>query len=179
MIYRQRKANRLKNYDYSSSGVYFVTICSKNRIEYFGTIVNKKMILNKIGGIVKECWEGIPKHFKDIILDKFVIMPNHVHGILIINNVENRHACSLQHVCSLRRQNQLLPNVINSFKSASSKLIHQLQLNSFQWQKSFYDHIMRNEKSLNKIKEYVGNNPLNWDNDKENYNKINTFFKTT
>jgi len=176
IINKRRKPNRLKNFDYSSSGYYFVTICTKDRQEYFENIINNKMILNKYGEIVKRCWLEIPKHFNNVELDEFIVMPNHIHGIIVIRNtnqyvinppVGNRHACSLQNVI-YRRQNELLPNIVNLFKSSASKFIHQSGLNSFRWQKSFYDHIIRNEYSLFKIRQYIRDNPKNWGEDRNN-----------
>ena len=86
MILKNRKYNRLKNYDYSQNGYYFVTICVKDKIEYFGKIENNKMILNEIGKIANQCWLEIPKHFPDVKLDEHIIMPNHLHGIVVIEN---------------------------------------------------------------------------------------------
>ena len=174
-----RKANRKKHYNYSSVGYYFVTICTKDRLSFFGKIEDGKMNLNEYGEIVKKCWLEIPEHFSKIKIEEFVIMPNHFHGIIIIYDfVGNRHACSLQnnksdivHACSLQnenRQHQKLPVIIGSFKSAVTKLIHRKYDNSFQWQKSYYDHIIRDESSLNKIREYIRQNPHNWDTDKNN-----------
>ena len=170
MVIRHRKPNRLKNFDYSDNGWYFITICTKDRQEYFGNIVNNKINLNEYGKIINNCWVEIPQHFNNVKLDEYQIMPNHVHGIIIIKNilnpVGNRHACSLQNVMC-RRQNQLLPNIINLFKSTTSKFIHQSGLNLFRWQKSFYDHINRNEFSLNRIRHYI----------KDNNNLTNITFK--
>ena len=113
-----RKANRLKDYDYSQNGFYFVTICTKNKKEYFGKINDGEMVLNDYGEIANQLWLEIPDHFEDIKLDESVIMPNHLHGIIIIDSDEepvgNRHACSLQE----GRQYQKLPVVIGSYKSA-------------------------------------------------------------
>lgn len=81
-----RKRNRLKDSDYSNDGYYFVTICTKNREEFFGKIENEKMILNEYGDIVEKCWFDLPKHYKNCVLDEFIIMPNHIHGIMIIDN---------------------------------------------------------------------------------------------
>jgi REP element-mobilizing transposase RayT len=171
IVIRQRKPNRLKNFNYSSSGYYFVTMCTKNRQEYFGNIINNKMILNEYGKITEHYWLEIPKHFNNVKLDEFIVMPNHVHGIIVIKNifnpVGNRHACSLQNaIC--RRQNQLLSNIINLYKSTTSKFIHRSGINSFRWQKSFYDHIIRNEYSLFGILQYIRDNPRNWDEDRNN-----------
>ena len=176
-----RKANRYKGYNYSSPGYYFVTICTRDRLPFFGKIENYKMILNECGEIAKKCWLETTEHFPKIKIEEFVIMPNHFHGIIIINDfVGNRHACSLQnnklniaHACSLQnthenRQHQKLPVIIGSFKSAVTKLIHRKYDKNFQWQKSYYDHIIRNESSLNKIREYIRKNPQNWDTDKNN-----------
>ena len=93
---RRVQSMRLKYWNYSENGYYFVTICAKNKIEYFGKIKNGKMILNEYGKIAKKYWIEIPKHFLDVKIDEFVIMPNHIHGIIIIKNiVGGRHACHL------------------------------------------------------------------------------------
>ena len=183
-LFTQRKLLRLKKFDYSTPGYYFVTICAKGKIQYFGEIINKEMFLNTFGKIVENCWLQIPKHYKEVSLDEFKIMPNHVHGIVIIKPksfVGNRHACSLQNKNFIhRRQNQLLPLVINSFKSSSSRLIHLAGLNSFQWQKSYYDHTIRNENSLQKIRQYIRYNHLKWETDIENpknYLKTNDYYE--
>lgn len=86
MVSKHRKSNRLRNFDYSTSGYYYVTICTKERQEYFGNIINNKMVLNVYGEIVEYHWLEIPKHFPNIELNEFIIMPNHVHGIIIIQN---------------------------------------------------------------------------------------------
>jgi len=86
---RSRKLNRLPEYDYSQEGYYFVTICTKNGYKYFGKVVNKKVILTQIGEIAYAHWREIPKHYDNVILDQFVIMPNHVHGIIIIESNES------------------------------------------------------------------------------------------
>ncbi len=133
-------------------------------------IENNQMILNECGKIAEKCWIEIPQHIAHIKTDEFIIMPNHIHGIIIIENdfVGNRHACSLQNE---NRQYQKLPVTVGSFKSAVSKLIHQQIQQNFQWQKSYYDHIIRDEKSLFNIREYIIKNPLNWDTDKNNLGK--------
>jgi putative transposase len=94
---RNRKLNRLKNYDYSKGGYYFVTICTKNREDWFGKVENGKMHLNRFGEIAKDCWAKIPTHFQDVGTDEFSVMPNHVHGILTIeeDQVGNAYMRSL------------------------------------------------------------------------------------
>ncbi|MEI7425300.1 MAG: hypothetical protein WCK16_00035 [Candidatus Moraniibacteriota bacterium] len=187
---KNRKPTRLKNYNYSENGFYFVTICTKNREEFFGNIEHEKMNLNEYGEIAKNCWLEIPNHFPYCVLDEFIIMPNHVHGILVIKNddahnnstdnpagkpagkpVGNRHACSLQSQSQSQqnRQYQKIPIIIGSFKSAITKIIHK-KLSYFGWQKSFHDHIICNEKSLYNIRNYIVNNPFKWDLDENNLN---------
>ena len=119
------KSIRLPNWDYSSNGAYYITICTKNRECLFGKIVDEKMKLNSIGEIVKECWYDLPNHYGNCKLDEFVIMPDHVHGIIIIDNDQN------------------------SFH--------------FQWQRDYFEHIIRNEKELNIKRKYIINNPLEWE----------------
>ncbi|MFA5769886.1 MAG: transposase [Patescibacteria group bacterium] len=171
IVIRQRKPNRLKNFNYSSSGYYFITICTKDRQKYFGNIINDKMILNQYGNITKQCWNDISKHFKNIELDEFQIMPNHVHGIIIIEytnqSVGNAYMRSLQTNHWQYRTKMLLPKIIHEFKSATSRFIRKHN-SSFQWQKSFYDHIIRNEYSLFRIRQYIRDNPINWNEDRNN-----------
>ncbi|MEO8398663.1 MAG: transposase [Ignavibacteriaceae bacterium] len=117
------------------------------------------MILNEPGKIVEEIWNNIPKHYKQIELDDRVIMPNHFHGILIINDVETGRAPSLQHT------KYTLGNVIGSFKSAVTKEIRNIGFKDFHWRSRFYDHIIRNENDLHQIRKYIEMNPLKWELD--------------
>ena len=165
-MHRVRKLNRLKNYDYSQSGCYFVTICTKNKEEWLGQIESGKMILNKFGEITKNFWVEIPKHVNNITLDEFIVMPNHIHGIVLI--VGNAYMRSLQN-----RTKMLLSRIIQQYKSSVTREINSLQNDfCFKWHKSFYDHIIRNEKTLNKIREYIVSNPLKWDLDKKNIENL-------
>jgi len=197
---------RLQNYDYSGDGYYFVTICTKNREHFFGNVVNKEMVLNGLGQIAVQYWLEIPKHFPNVILDEFVIMPNHIHGIIIIENknapVETQHCCvsvpqthetnETQHCCVstttptttttmddnksrtfYKLKLQSLSVIVRSFKSIITKIINNPESfwdrqTNFQWQPRFYEHIIRNEESLHRIKEYILNNPENWERDKNN-----------
>ena len=161
---RERKQIRLKNYNYSLEGYYFVTICTKNREEWFGKIGDGSMILNTYGEVAKKSWNEIPQHFKDIKIDQFSVMPNHVHGILMIEMVGNAYMRSLQD-----RTKMLLSKIMQQYKSSVTREINFRQKHFyFQWQRSFYDHVIRNEKSLNNLREYVVNNPLKWNLDREN-----------
>jgi len=168
-----RQSMRLKGRDYSQEGHYFVTICTKNKIECFGEIINGKMELSEIGKIVNQCWLEIPKHFPDVTLDEYTIMPNHIHGIIVIN--ANDDIVGTQNFVSLQQTNKFqrviprsLGSIIRGFKIGATKWCRNNNHHEFQWQKSFYDHIIRDEKSLDKIREYIRNNPSQWELDRNN-----------
>jgi len=171
-----RKPNRLKNYDYSRAGWYFVTICTQKRVDYLGSIINGKMALNRYGEIAQQYWLEIPQHFDIVELDEFVVMPNHVHGIIIIHDVGDvvGNAVGNAYMRSLQaRTKMLLSKAVQQYKAAVTREIHNMEHdNKFQWQKSFYDHIIRNDFALFKIRTYIQNNPLKWEFDRENNNEI-------
>ncbi|MCL4548324.1 MAG: transposase [Bacteroidetes bacterium] len=158
----RRKNIRLKGYDYSNANWYFVTICAHSKKKLFGNVIKTKVRLNTIGKIIDETWKEIPLHYQNAELDYYVIMPNHFHGILILNELKHRtgEACLAP----------TLGNIIGSFKSASSKRIHKAHVESLSiiWQRNYYEHIIRNEKDLYNIRKYIELNPLKWELD-ENY----------
>lgn len=163
--FKSRKLKRLKGYDYSSNGYYYVTVCTQDHKEIFGGIENDDMHINQYGKIIANIWVQIPRHFKNIELDKFIIMPNHIHGIIIINNpVEAGHALP----SNKNTKSKNLSIIIGSFKSAATKQINRLNQIAFKWQRSFYDYHIRTEESLKNIRQYVMNNPVNWDTDENN-----------
>ena len=169
----RRKPNRLKTYDYSENGWYFVTICTKNREECFGNVENGKIILNESGIIVKQQWLWLTKQYNYVTLDEWIIMPNHIHGILVIHNGSKYHVGTSRDL-SLQQWDMIKPlsEIVGAFKTTSSKLIHRLGIQIFQWQRSFYDHIIRNENSLFSIREYIHNNPTKWELDENHPNNI-------
>jgi putative transposase len=157
---------RLKNYDYAQNGYYFVTICTKNKQHYFGKIENEQMILNKIGEIVLNELKNTEIIRKNIKLDEFIIMPNHIHGIIIINSVETHCNASLQFSNKFGPQINNLASIIRGFKGTTTKQINNMQNEKFfQWQARFYDRIIRNEKELFNIRQYIVNNPIKWQYD--------------
>ena len=171
------KSARLQNWDYSSNGLYFITICTENREHYFGDVIDGIMHLSEIGTLANKYWSEIPEHFPFVELDEFVIMPNHVHGIITINksvsvSVETRHALSLpkkphETIGQLRFQNQgkgSLSSIIGSYKSVLTKNARKIHAD-FAWQSRFHDHIIRNDESFQKIRDYIINNPLRWKED--------------
>ncbi len=156
MIYR--KPNRLINYDYSNTGWYYITICTNDHKNHFGEVINSKMDLNDAGKIVYEYWEKIEKLHKNIELDYFVIMPNHIHGIIIINSVGDANFAS-----PTDRTKMELCKLLQQFKRAVTLKIKSINHESnFKWQRSFYDRIIRNEKELFNIRKYIRQNPTRW-----------------
>jgi len=190
----QRKPTRLQNFNYSEYRVYYVTICTKDRNPFFGEIIDKKIKLSKIGKLAEKCWLEIPDHFFEIELMNFVIMPDHLHGILKIQRSNkyslsekkyrfddkqwNRQDCDMRnrdgsinnrnrHACSLQpRNHQRLPVIIGSFKSSVTRIVKQLDgYEYFAWQKSYHDRIIRNNDELKIIIKYIKTNPLTWSPD--------------
>lgn len=170
---------RLQKWDYSNNGAYFITICTQNRHHFFGYIQNQEMQLSEIGKLAEKFWYEIPNHFSMIELGNFVVMPNHVHGILIIDKpndesfVETRQ-CLVSTVetnsiiGSSRFQNQgknTISSIVGSYKSIVTKMSRQINPN-FAWQSRFHDHIIRNSKSFDTIQNYIEQNPLKWDDDR-------------
>jgi putative transposase len=158
---------RLKDWDYSIPWWYYVTICTKDMRCCFGEIINGEMMLNEYGNYAFSFFKDIPNHFKCVEIDYFVIMPNHVHGIVIINDlVETRDRVSLLN--NRKFGNPLknsLPVIINQYKGSVTRFIRKSGFPSFQWQSRFYDHIIRNEKDLDRIRMYIKYNPLKWEVD--------------
>lgn len=161
---------RLQNWDYAWNAAYFVTINTRDRQHYFGKILNHEMQLSEIGNLAKRFWNEIPVHFPFVILDEFVIMPDHIHGIIIINkHVETRHclvSTNKNHKTpgQKRYQNQgknTLSSIIGSYKSVVTKHARKLY-SEFSWQPRFHDHIIRNSNALNNIRKYITNNPRAW-----------------
>ncbi len=167
---RNRKPNRLKEYNYLQNGMYFVTVCIKDRVNWFGEIKNTQTVLNEYGKIVELCWNDLPNHYGNVLLDTFVVMPNHFHGVIIIDNMGN--GCANDNVGNGFKPfpTHGLSEIIRGFKTFSSRRINEQmpERGKFQWQKSFYDHIIRDELSLSRIREYITNNSLQWDSDVEN-----------
>ncbi len=188
MILPERKRLRLKDYDYTSAGAYFVTICVHRQFQHFnifGKIEDQKLKLNEYGEIVSACWADLPNHYFNIELDEYIIMPDHVHGIIKIindrvpNDVVRNHdnvgngfkpfptpSSSFKPVrtSSLGIKKHGLPEFIRGFKTFSSRRINESKFKQrFQWQKSYYDTIIGNKITLYAIRQYIKNNPNNAD----------------
>lgn len=173
-----RRSVRLKGYDYSSSGGCFITICTHERQCLFGEIVGANgcspdMILNKYGKIVQYEWRESAKIRSEIILDQFIVMSNHIHGIVMINKNDNmaRTNDDILGANSRSPLQRMKPKSISSFiagyKSVVTKRINQIRNTHGQpvWQRNYYEHIIRDDKDLNRIREYIVNNPAKWEED--------------
>ena len=192
-----RRSIRLKGYDYSQAGLYFITICTQNRNCLFGEIINHKMILNQAGQMIETEWLKLPKRFTNIQLHEYVVMPNHFHAILEIvdqNNVVDQnkinqynmitqHATVNQNASDERNEkgqtqgfdptNKTVGDMVGAYESITTvEYIRGVKNNNWQpfnkklWQRNYWEHIIRDEKSYKTISDYIINNPLKWDNDK-------------
>jgi putative transposase len=160
---RQRKPNRMLNYDYSARGCYFVTICIKiKETNSFGKIADGKIGFSLMGETANKCWLEIPKHFPHVRLDEFVIMPNHVHGIMVILPTAGNPDLPSRFSDRLPNRSKMeLSKIIQAFKSSVTRQINQYQKSEyFAWQKSFYDHIIHSQKELFQMRKYISENPI-------------------
>jgi len=168
-MHKHRKSNRWVVYDYSHSGLYFLTICTKDRVPFFGKIENQKMIFNQNGLIVQKHLLKLKTLFENETIEIFQIMPNHIHLIYkILVSKDGLYQLNSNGLINENRSKMTLSKRIQSFKRSVSIEINRHMLGEFQWQRSFYDHVIRNEKSHKKIHKYILDNPTNWKDDKDN-----------
>lgn len=162
-LYRNKyrvETTRLQNWDYTSDGSYYITLCTKNRLPILGRIEKGEMILNEFGRIVEECWFDLKNHYHNLKLDTFVIMPDHIHGIMIIDNsvpvstIKTRHG---------------IFEFVRAFKTFSSRRMNELENTpgKTRWQSRFHDHIIRDEREFIRIQQYIRDNPLSWGKDSQ------------
>ncbi len=166
-----RRSIRLKGYDYTGVGAYFVTICTQDRLHLFGEIVGADMILNDAGHMVENCWNEIPTHFPHMQLDQFVVMPNHVHGILWITKAVGAKNISPLPPPSSKRPtgtSKTIGSIIRGFKIGVTKWMRQHKQVLDTWQRNYHEHIIRNEDDLNSIRQYIMENPRLWAEDSLN-----------
>jgi REP-associated tyrosine transposase len=169
---RRRRSIRLKHYDYTQSGAYFVTIVMKGRACLLGDIVDQEMRLNNIGHAVQDVWENLVDHYPQIELDAFVVMPNHVHGIIVI--VDHRGDVGAGVGAGLRpaptKTQHGLPEIVRAFKSFSARRINEIRHTPGApiWQRNYFEHVIRTEESWNRIRQYILDNPARWTFDREN-----------
>jgi putative transposase len=188
-----RRSIRLREYDYSSAGAYFVTICVQNRECLFGDIVDGKLRMNDAGLCIVESLRRIPEYFQHVELDEFVIMPNHLHAIFFINHVHvgakqgssastafgcvadkgeagETFASALQNSLPKGTVSGSLSAIVQNFKSVATRRVNKIRNNPGcpVWQRNFYERAIRSDTELNCIREYIVHNPINWADDEEN-----------
>jgi putative transposase len=185
-----RRSIRLKGYDYSQLGMYFITLCAQNRECLLGKIDNEKMILNDAGKMVETVWNDIPRYYRGFCVHENIVMPNHFHGIIEIVVVgAGPRACPDNTGQPMGNTGQpmetgqpqgvaptmSLSDIVHRFKTMTTKkYIDGVKQNGWTpfprklWQRNYYEHIIRNDNELNRICEYIVNNPLNWDSDRNN-----------
>ena len=175
-IIHHRHSIRLQGYDYSRAGAYFVTICAQKKQCLFGEIVDRQMILNDAGRMVQQCWYHIPAHFPHAELDVFVVMPNHFHGILVLTdrgigvNVGAKNFSPLQPSSPPSKRpvgtSKTIGSIVRGFKIGVTKWVrHHTGVHDV-WQRNYWEHIIRNETDMNQIREYIRNNPAQWEMDR-------------
>ena len=216
----RRRSIRLKDYDYSQSGLYFITICTANKYCLFGTDSEYSVNLSNIGEKARDCWLEMPSHFNNAKLDEFVVMPNHIHGIIVLTDNEEKRAENIQPLQKKSTQNKSSQNksthnyaiqnspaqddskdnlsdsnrnvgvqyiepstrqnrfqhitpksigsIVRSYKAAVTRRCRNDEICEIVWQRNFYERVIRSEKELNCLREYITNNPLNWNLDREN-----------
>jgi putative transposase len=182
------ESTRLRGWDYASAGAYFVTICTKDRAPFFGDVVGGDVVLSPIGQIVADEWQKTPQIRPYVSLDEWVVMPNHLHGIIIITVETPRRGVSTRGVptpgvstggvptpgvstamgSKSRLQAGSLGAIIGQIKSTCTKRIQAAGFTDFAWQTRFYDHIVRDKPSLQRIREYIAGNPARWEEDRNN-----------
>lgn len=175
-IYK-RKSIRLKDWDYASEGAYYVTLCSEGMVHVFGKVVNEKMMLNHLGGIVEEEWLRTAVLRNNVVIDEFIIMPNHIHGIImilenfgqkeILQNISKnngRGELIFAPMRDLKSPSQTLGSIIRGFKSSSTKRINKIRNtpSTRMWQRNYYERIIRDHRELDKFRKYILENPVRW-----------------
>ena len=180
----RRRSLRLKGYDYAHVGAYFVTIVIQKRLCLFGEIVGKKIRLNDAGKMVSRVWEGLPKRFPAIETDMFMVMPNHLHGIIVINQpaVPKRATTrvaptkAMDGEADVPTANQFtLGDIIGAYKSLTTveyirgvKTMDWTPFHGRVWHRNYYEHVVRHDESLQDLQQYILDNPAQWAFDKEN-----------
>ena len=173
---RKRKSIRLRGWDYTKTGAYFITICTHQREPIFGEVIDRRMKMNDWGSVVVAEWRQTERLRNNVTLDEFIVMPNHVHGIIWITHDANTNV-GAQRAAPLPDINvtpKSLGAIVRSFKSAITRTINQMRQtpNGKIWQRNYYDRIVRDDEELNTIRHYIRQNPARWSLDQDVINEI-------
>jgi REP element-mobilizing transposase RayT len=169
-----RKSIRLKGYDYAQQGAYYVTICANERKCVFGDVINGEMVFNEAGKMVEFTWLDLPEHNNNIELDEFIVMPNHVHGIIVIVGAGSKPALIQERAGYEPAPTEHgLSEIIRQFKTFSAKRINQKNdtTGTRLWQRNFYEHVIRTDSDLARIRDYIEHNPAQWEEDEYYFEK--------
>lgn len=165
-----RKVIRLQGYDYTQNGMYFFTVCTKNRSLLFGECSGSKIVLNAAGYMIESFWRELETRFEGVVFDMYCVMPNHFHALVCIERSEGLHGG-----CGTGRESVRLGDIVGAFKSITTneygrrvKTENWKPFDGQLWQRSYYEHIVRDEAGLAQIRKYIENNPFAWSEDAEN-----------
>ena len=178
----RRQSIRLPSYDYAQAGAYFVTICTYNRDCLLGEIPGSEMSLTRAGEVALGCWNDLPNHYSHVEIDEFVVMPNHVHGIIVLTDQQGKTSISESVTGAGRGQvgaglkpapterRHPLPEIVRAFKTFSSRRINERRGSPGVpvWQRNYYERVIRDERELDAIRQYIVDNPAKWAEDIEN-----------
>lgn len=164
-----RRSIRLKGYDYTQPGAYFITLVTKGRECLFGEIESGVMQLNRFGHLAENEWIRLGVRFKRVVVDEFMVMPNHVHGILVIREDDPNGTEETIPGNAPIAKSESLGTIVGAYKSNTARLINSLRWTPGEpvWQRNFYEHIIRNDDEWRAIRDYIKNNPLQWEQDRE------------
>ena len=169
-----RRRMRLEGYDYSTPGAYFVTACTQDRRPLFGRVIDGRMAANPLGTVVEDCWDELPDHYDSLALDAFILMPNHVHGVILLQDEPNNTSVGAGLQPAIPRNDAArrhgLPEIVRAFKTFSARKINRMRASTGAsvWQRGFYDHVIRDEDELDRVRTYILDNPRKWSEDPDN-----------
>ena len=159
-----RKSIRLRGYDYTGEGAYYITVVTHGRFSLFGDIVDGDMRLNDAGQIIVDAWKWLGIQYQYVALDSYVVMPNHLHGVIVIADPDTDNSGNW----SVHRKP--LGRLVAAFKTVSTKQFNLVQntLGQRLWQRNYYEHVIRNDDELDRVRKYISDNPSSWETDREN-----------
>ena len=176
-----RRFIRLRHYDYSQAGAYFVTVCTQDRLCWLGIIRDGEVFRSGSGHVVQAVWQGLPARFPTAELDQFIVMPNHIPGVIIVGAQfiapsppeaapSRPEASDVDHTPVARGEGVInhaptLGEIVRTLKAASARLIRKDHVSEFAWQRNYYEHIIRDQADLLRIREYIADNPARWERD--------------
>ena len=167
-----RRSMRLRGHDYSTPGAYLITACTHERLLLFGRVNDCKMEANRLGTIVEDSWSELPNHYGNVSLDAFVLMPNHVHGVIVIEDESTVVAAGFKPAFTAAEatRQHAVPEIVRAFKTFSARKINAMRATPGKqvWQRGFYDHVIRGERELDRVRAYITDNPRKWSEDPDN-----------